>query len=177
MRPPPQPSAVGGSAGALPWALTVAAGAIAVYQGALAYSFSQDDFAGLARAAGIMAPLQSPWRWLSQQAFFDLWHGLFGLNPLPYHAASLAVHATCSLLLWAFLRRWVSPSAAAVGAAIFATHPAAYTAVYWIAAIGDSLALVFGLATLLLSRRRDAWRWLAVPALALSFMAKESTLL
>lgn len=162
---------------ALPWAIAIVISIVVVYAGALAYSFSQDDFAWLGRAGGLYARLDGPWRWLSQQAFFDAWRALFGLDPLPYHAASLAVHAACSLLLFAWLRRWVALPWAAVGATFFATHPAVYTAVYWISAMGDSLALAFGLLTLLLVCRRDAWRWTAVPAFALSLASKESTLL
>lgn len=157
--------------------LVVIASAVVVYAGATRYGFSQDDFAGLARATGLLPALGSPWRWLSQQAFFDAGHRLFGLEALPYHAASVAVHAACSGLLWAFLHRRVSAPAAAVGAAFFATHPAAYTAVYWIAAIGDPLALAFGLGMLLLFERRDAWRWAALATFALSLLSKESTLL
>lgn len=148
-----------------------------VHAGALRYSFSQDDFAWLARAAGLLPRLDGPWRWLSQQAYFDVGRLLFGLEPWPYHAASLAVHAICAVLVLVFLRRWVSLPAATVGAAFFATHPTVYTAIYWIAAIGDPLALGFGLATLLLASRGDAWRWAALPTFALSLLAKESTLL
>ena len=60
---------------------------------------------------------------------------------------------------------------------VFAAHPAAFTAVYWVSATGDILALAFALAALLAARRADARRWWAVPLFALSLLSKESTLL
>ena len=165
------------AAGTAAWAIAIGAAAVVVYAGALRYSFSQDDYAWLARAGGQFPRLGGPWRWLSQEAFFDAWRALFALDARAYHAASLVACAAGAILLFALLRRWVAAPAAAVGAAFFATHPAVYTAVYWISALGDLLALDFALATALLAFRRDAWRWAAVPAFALSLVSKESTLL
>jgi hypothetical protein len=154
----------------------VVAGVI-VFHRALATWFSQDDFYGLARAAGLAPRIAGVWRWLSHQAFFDVLRPLAGLDPLPYHVAGLTAHAATAVLLAVLLARRVGPPAALVGAVFFAAHPALFTALYWIAAIGDVLALLFGLAALLLVTRRDATRWLALPAFALSLLAKESSLL
>ena len=152
------------------------AGAIA-YHRALLYFFSQDDFASLARAAGMLPRLQGPWRYLGNQAIFDVLRPVAGLHPMPYHLASLAAHLACSTLLFALLARRLSAPAALVGGIFFAVHPALFTAVYWISVIADSLALIFALGALGLLDREDRWRWLAVPLFALSLLSKESTLL
>ncbi|MBI5709120.1 MAG: glycosyltransferase family 39 protein [Candidatus Eisenbacteria bacterium] len=157
--------------------LAVAAAAVPVFRGALGYGFSQDDFAGLARAAGLLPRLAEPWRFLSHQAFFDVMRATAGLDARPYHLASLALHAACALLLWVFLRRRLDGPAALAGAVFFAAHPALYTALYWISAIGDPGALLFALAALLALLRRDRWRWAALPLYALALLCKESVLL
>ena len=157
-------------------ASVAAAGAIA-YHRTLLYFFSQDDFASLARAAGMVPRLHGPWRYLGNQAIFDLLRPVADLHPMPYHLASLAAHLACSTLLFALLARRLSAPAALAGGVFFAVHPALFTAVYWISVIADSLALLFALGTLALLDREDRWRWLAVPLFALSLLSKESTLL
>ncbi len=155
----------------------VAAAALLVYHRAALLFFSQDDFLGLARASGLAPPLAGPWRYLSHQAIYDLMVPLAGLDALPYHLASLAVHAGCAALIAVLLARWTSPAAALVGAGFFAVHPALFGAVYWFSAIGDGLALLFALAALALALRADRRRWASLPVFALSLLAKESTLL
>ena len=158
-----------------PTCLTIAI--VTVYLGAARYGFSQDDFAGLARATGLLPRLSPPWRWLSHQAFYDAWHSMFGLTAQPYHLASIAAHVACALVLYFFLRRWVKFLPALAGSFFFGTHPLVFTAVYWIAAIGDALALFFTLITMLFATTHTRWRWASVPAFVLSLLAKESTLL
>src|SRR6058998_1695530 len=82
--------------------------AVVVYHGSLRYFFSQDDFAGLSRAAGQTPPLTGPWRLLSHQIFFDVMRPIAGLDPWPYHLASLLSHASCGIVLYDWLRRWCS---------------------------------------------------------------------
>jgi hypothetical protein len=154
----------------------IAAGVI-VFHRTVGQYFSQEDFLGLARAAGLAPRLTGPWRYLSLQTFFDVMRPLAGLDPAPYHAVALLAHTVAIVLLWSWLTRLTTRPAATVGAVFFAAHPASFTALYWISAMGDVLALVFALATILLVTRRDAWRWLALPAFALSLLSKESTLL
>jgi len=149
----------------------------AVYHGALPYFFAQDDFIGLARARDLAHRVDGPWRWLSGQAYFDVMKGLAGLAPLPYRIVSLVTHLATACLLMVWLRRRTSPAAAWAGATFFVVHPALFTALYSIWSISETLALGFALAALLLVTRRDAARWLALPAFALSLMSKESTLL
>ena len=157
--------------------LLAAIAAVFVFRGALAYYFSQDDFLGLARASGLAPRLTGVWRYLSHQAFFDLMRPLAGLSAAPYHAVSLATHAACAALLAIVLGRIVSRPAALLGAVFFAVHPSLFSAVYWISAIGDSLALLSALGALLLALRGDRLRWASLPLFGLSLLAKESTLL
>src|SRR5205814_7244428 len=131
--------------------------------GALGYGFSQDDFLGLARATGHAARLPFGWRWLSHQLFWDVVVGPLGRSATAAHAVVLTFHAgTAALLAWLLSRRLPAP-AALVGATFVASHPAAFTAVYWAAANGDVLAAFFSLATLAFACGRRA-RWLALPA-------------
>jgi len=150
---------------------------VVVYRGALAYFFAQDDFTGLARARGMVAPVAFPWRWLSGQAYFVVMRGVADLAPLPYRVVTLAAHAACVALVYAWCRRFTVPGAAAVAAVCFGVHPALFTALYSVSGIGEILAAAFGLGALLLATRRDARAWLALPFYALSLMSKESAVL
>jgi hypothetical protein len=157
--------------------LAAVAAALICYQGALRYFFSQDDFLGLAHASGLAPRLTQPWRYIANQAVWD-WMAPFGpTRPAPYHLLSLLAHAMCTALLYGALARRFAPWSALVGATFFAVHPAHYTAVYWISAVGDPLALCFGLLALRLQLRSDRWRWLAVLLFAVSLLCKESLIL
>jgi hypothetical protein len=117
------------------------------------------------------------WRYVSVQAFMDLFEPLFRDRALPYHVVSLGLHGLNAALLFWLLSRRASKSAALIGAAFFAAHPAHFTALYWLSARADLLATTFALLTVLLALRRGRERWLAIPAFALSLLSKESTLL
>jgi hypothetical protein len=154
-----------------------AAVAIVVWRGALGYWFSQDDFAYLGRARGVLPPIPSPWRWLTNTGYFVAMKP-FGLeSALPYHLASVAAYSGCAAALATLLSRRFPPAAALAGAVFFAAHPAAFTAVYSAATIGDSLALLGVLLALLALGRRGRARWLAVPLYAAALLFKESVLL
>lgn len=148
-----------------------------VFHRALGVYFAQEDFHGLAIAAGVEPRHAQLWRYVSVQAFMDVVHPLFGTNPRPYHAVALALHALNAGLLFAWLSSRVRPLAALIGASLFAAHPASFTALYWISARADLLAATFALTVLLTANRTDRLRWLAVPAFLLSLISKESTLL
>src|SRR5438094_3412115 len=179
-RPPLPPR--GASAGSFeaplrwaPWAIL--AGGAVVFQGALRYFFGQDDFAGLARASGVLPRMRGGWRYVSGQLYFDAMWRSAGLHAWVYHSASLAAHLGCALLLYNLLARRLSRPAALVGAIGFATHPALYTALYSISGIGEILACLFALAALRFAVAPGPWTWAAPAAFALSLLAKESTLL
>jgi hypothetical protein len=171
----PSPAAAPRWAGPAVAAVAAAAVAVWTFRGALGYGFSQDDFLGLARATGHAARLPLGWRWLSHQLFWEVVAGPLGRSATAAHAVVLAFHAgTAALLAWLLSRRLPAP-AALVGATFVASHPAAFTAVYWAAANGDVLAAFFSLATLAFACGHR-WRWFAVPAFALAILAKESAL-
>jgi hypothetical protein len=157
--------------------LAAVAAALICYQGALHYFFSQDDFLGLAQAAGLAPRLGQPWRYIANQAVWDLLSPFGPTHAAPYHLLSLLAHATCTALLYDALARRVAPSAALIGAVFFAVHPAIFTAVYWISAVGDPLALGFGLLALRACERTDRRRWLAVPLFGVSLLCKETLIL
>jgi hypothetical protein len=156
--------------------LAAAAIGVVVFRGSLDYFFTQDDFAALARAAGLLPRFVEPWRWLSLQAFFDLMRPLAGLDPRPYHAAGLVLHASTAALLAAWLARALSGPSALVGASFFAAHAASFTALYWISTIGDLASLFLCLLAMILALRSDRSRWWALPLYAASLMSKESVL-
>jgi hypothetical protein len=156
----------------------LAAGAgVLVYHRALGYFFSQDDFQGLARAAGLLPRLTQPWRYIANQAVWDVMRPIAGLTAWPYHLLSLVAHLACVLLLHRQLARRLSAPAALLGATFFAVHPSLFAALHWISTIGDLLALAFGLLALEATDRTDRWRWLALPLFALSLLSKESLVL
>jgi len=156
----------------------VCAAAIAVwtFRGALGYGFSQDDFLGLARATGHAERLPFGWRWLSHQLWWDVVAGGLGRSAVAAHVLSLVAHAlVAAVLAWLLARRLPAPAALA-GAVFVASHPSAYTAVYWASANGDVLATLFALLTLACAFTPRV-RWLAVPCFALALLAKESVIL
>src|ERR1051325_136923 len=75
--------------------------------------FALDDFIMFQQAAGIRPWPHTVWRWLSGWAWFRAVVPLWGHEPFPYHAASLALHALNSLLLY----RLAPPPGASPGAA------------------------------------------------------------
>ena len=150
-------------------------GAIYVFRGGLNLYFAQEDFRGLAVGAGVYPRHQHLWRYVSVQAFMDVFYPLFRDRPWPYHAVSLAFHCVNGALLFALFSRHLTKQAAIVGATFFVVHPALFTALYWQSARADILAGTFALTTVILALRPGRERWLAVPSFALSLLSKEAT--
>jgi hypothetical protein len=165
-----------GRGGYLACVALVSLGAVYVFRGGLKVYFAQEDFRGLAVAAGVYPPHNHLWRYVSVQMFMDVFHPLFRDRAWPYHAVSLALHCLNASALFLLLSRALTRPAALIGAAFFAVHPALFTALYWQSARADILAATFALLTLILALREGRERWLAVPAFALSLLSKESTL-
>lgn len=100
--------------------------------------------------------------------FHTLNHGLWGSNPVGYHASLLLLHMANILLVYALARKLTAGStmAATVGAAIFALHPARVESVAWISGITDPLVTFFLLGALLahkfFTESKNEWRYLAL---------------
>src|SRR5438105_4463190 len=147
-----------------------------VFGGAVHYYFCQDDFEFLARAAGLAPRGFSPWRPIPNLGFFAAMRLFVGLDPRPYHAASLACHALAATLGYAYLRRFLSRGAAALGAGFYLCHPALFTALYWISAINVSMMAVWALVTLHLEQASGRVRFASLLGLALALLSRESAL-
>jgi hypothetical protein len=151
----------------------------AVYQhcNALDYSFSQDDFLGLARATGLAPRLAGVWRLASHQLAWDALLATAGPDARVAHAASIALWGLLSALCAWLLTRRLGLVAGIVGGTFLAAHPAAFTAVWWISAHGDTAASLLALAALAAWRRGERARWAAPPLLLAALLFKESVLL
>src|SRR5262249_50336269 len=68
--------------------------------------FALDDLILFQQAAGIRPWPATLWRWLSGWAWFRAVLPLWGHEPFPYHAASLALHLGNTVLLHRLARRW-----------------------------------------------------------------------
>ena len=150
---------------------------LAVHRHTLAGYFALDDLVMFQQAAHVRDWPLTLWRWLSGAVWFRLVVPLWGHDPLPYHVASLLVHAANVLLLHRLARRWgASPSAAFVGAAMFGLSRLHFPALLAATSIGELLSLTFTLVALLLAAP-GARMLLAVAAFVLALSAKESVLL
>ena len=113
-------------------------------------------------------------------------HSLFGLNPLYWHLAAIAVHLVVCLLLYFFVCRlaqdkWV----AVVSVLLFGLHPAHVESVAWISGTTDSLLASLLLGSLLCywkhrdATQRNPGRWLAASLLLAFFgaLVKETAII
>jgi protein O-mannosyl-transferase len=152
---------------AVPLLLCVAAYALAL-RGALQF----DDGHTIVENDALLAPwallASAPRRLLAGdrvlvELTFALDRAAGGLDPLPYHLTSLALHLVVVGLAFAFARRLLeraghpSPRAVALAAAgIFALHPLQTQAVTYVSQRAEVLASLFYLAGLLLLLRAEA---------------------
>jgi protein O-mannosyl-transferase len=126
---------------------------------------------------------------LYYRPLFMLWltanHALFGLNPLYWHVAAIALHLlSCALLYFFVCRltadRWV----AVVAVLLFGLHPAHVESVAWVSGTTDTLSSVLLLGALLCYlRQRDSWatkvavwRLTSLVLACLAVLAKEMAL-
>lgn len=144
------------------WVL-LACAALLPYGNALRADFTYDD-GGLILENPSVAP-EGPWTvsltasyWPEKNqaglyrpltAFAYRWQlGIWGRNPLPFHALNLALHAGVCFLLFALLRRLAPtrPGFALAASLLFAVHPVHAEAVTSIVGRAELLAALFGIA-------------------------------
>lgn len=107
----------------------------------------------------------------------------FGIEPLPYHLFSLALHVICTWLVYRLALGWPLMQRGAFWAAgFFAVHEGHQEAVMWFSAINELLQFVFGVAALLCWRaavsKGDWKRHVAgVLLFALALISKESAVI
>src|SRR5439155_23062068 len=161
---------------------------IVVHAPALRNGFIWDDDDHLTHNAAVAAPdgLHRIWSSLTVSRYYPLTLSVFwlerhawGLNPWPYHAVNLLLHATSAGLLLSLLRRLKIP-AAWVAAALWAVHPVNVESVAWITEMKNTLSGVFFLLTLLAFVRYDeehrkSWYALALASFAAALLSKPST--
>lgn len=168
------------------FALGTAIVAFAAYLPALTTGFNADDYLILWRIKSIERSAEAfayfkfafydyfrPLGFLSFALDWRIWH----LNAFGFHLTNILLHATTSLLVFVLLRRFADARNAALGALLFALHPASHEAVYWIAARFDLLATGFILlALLLLERTAVTWRAAGLLSFGFALLAKESAI-
>jgi len=114
---------------------------------------------------------------------FLLWllvlRSIFGLDPVGWHLASVALHALATVLVYALVHRLTASRAAAViTALVFGLHPVVIESVAWISGVTDPLLSVFFVAAMLAylkwrdHRSRLSLVW-SLAFYALALMAKE----
>jgi hypothetical protein len=169
--------------------LLVIVGVLACFHPVTKYFFAQDDFILLANVVfdrgstlGITFGAESDlFRPLTKVVYFGVMHGIFGLNPFPYHLASLLVHALNVLLVFALLRRFhFDRISSLVASSFFAFHMAFFDVVAWISCIQQLAGQAFMLAGLILgvramATRRQLFVVLAVCAYVLALLSLEQT--
>ena len=104
---------------------------------------------------------------------------LWGLNPLPYHAVNIALHAASAALVFLLLRR-LNIRGAWAAAALWAVHPVNVESVAWITELKNTQSGLFFFVSLLCFLRFErqetrAWFALALASFAAALLSKPST--
>ena len=112
---------------------------------------------------------------------FWLIYQLWGPNPLPYHAVTLAFHIVNAVLLLFLLRR-LNVRGAWIVAALWAVHPVNVESVAWATELKNTLSGAWFFASLLcfLQYERELdWKWFAGALLcfAAALLSKSSTVM
>ena len=105
---------------------------------------------------------------------------LWGLAPLPYHAANIALHALNTILLYALLRK-LNVRGAWLAAALWGVHPVNVESVAWVTELKNTQSGFFFLSCLLCylqyEERYESWWWFAAANVlfAAALLSKPST--
>ncbi len=118
--------------------------------------FIWDDESHLTRNPCVIGPLGLKEVWTTTQAVYyplvltTFWalHKFVGLNPLPYHALNVLLHAISAILLWRVLRL-LEVRGAWLGAAFWALHPVMVQSVAWVTELKNTQSCVFYLVAIL----------------------------
>jgi len=125
--------------------------------------------------AGAHTNFYRPVQTLSYIAAFQIG----GLAPWPFHLINILLHTLASALVYLIcVELQISPAAAAIGAAIFATHPVHTETVAWAAGTPDASCAVFYFLSLLLWLRfmrttQQKWRWMSAASFLVALFSKE----
>ena len=168
----------------------IAVMAIVTFMPLTHYFFAQDDIVLMYRAWA--APGEAlneffngepgQFRPLSKVGYFGLMYALFGLNPEPYHFATLIFHVLNIVLFFMLMRRLgIHKPGAIVASQLFALNLAFFHVMAWISCIQQIWGLNFVLASLVLGvdamRRGSAGRMGAsLAAYVLALACVEQTL-
>lgn len=162
--------------------------AVLVYANALANGLVLDDRWVLldnplvSRLDGIWKAFAAPYWPAIQQAgqyrplvigSFAIDWAISGGDPRWFHGVNVAWHVLASVMVWALLKRLISPAGALAGALLFAVHPVHVEAIANIVGRSEAMATVFVIGALLLHDRGNA---VAVLLFALALASKESAI-
>jgi tetratricopeptide (TPR) repeat protein len=138
------------------WALLLIAFVFIAYARVFRADFIWDDESHLTQNPCVVGPLGLKEVWTTTQAVYyplvltTFWalHKFFGLNPLPYHALNVLLHAVSAILLWRVLRL-LEVRGAWLGAALWALHPVMVQSVAWVTELKNTQSCVFYLLSIL----------------------------
>src|SRR5262245_13937224 len=125
--------------------------------------------------AGAHTNFYRPVQTLSYIAAFQIG----GLAPWTFHLINILFHILASALVYLIcLELQISPGAALIGAALFATHPIHTEAIAWAAGTPDASCAVFYFLSLLfwlkfMSTTEQKWRWMAAASFLAALFSKE----
>jgi hypothetical protein len=139
------------------------AAVLVAYRPALDAGFVWDDDDHVTANPYVVGPMGLRDLWTSPQAVyyplvttsFRLLHAVWGLDPFPYHLATVLLHGLCAIALWRVLLRLHAPGAW-LGAALWALHPVQVESVAWITELKNTQSgLFYLLAILVFLRARE----------------------
>lgn len=153
------------------------------------YFFLQDDFILLANAAydrdsTVMSTFGGDsdlFRPLTKILYFGVMYQAFGLDPVPYHLVSLAVHLVNIVLLFLLLRKLRNDRLSSlIVTSLFALNLGFFDVLAWISCIQQLLGQTFMLAGLILGirameNRRPVFAALALSSYVLALLSLEQT--
>jgi tetratricopeptide (TPR) repeat protein len=136
---------------------------VVAYLPALRCGFVWDDDDHLTANPAMTAPhgLRMIWSSLAVSRYYPLtltsfWvqRRLWDLNPLPYHAVNIALHAANAVLVFVLLRRLRAPGAWAA-AALWALHPVCVESAAWVTELKNTQSGLFFFLALLCALHGD----------------------